>query len=180
MTSPIELVKKTEASLIREFFQESVGKWSSERRFYTLPDGETKEFESAIAVRFLEAGCDELLHLAQIHDLASEKILICGSHVTWESTNLVTGKKQSQGETVFGASENRLYRDRGYDTETPVTAEYYCPNAKTLCLRTKYNDSVFEEELKLIGEKYRTRQTVKTHAGEEIMIGQGLEKRIEG
>lgn len=51
MTSPIKLVQIAEKSLITEFFQESVGKWSSERRFYTLPDGETKKFESAIAKR---------------------------------------------------------------------------------------------------------------------------------
>lgn len=120
-----------------------------------------------------------MLVLAQIHGLPTEKMLICGTYVTWESTNLVTGKKQSQGSTMFGALGNRLYRDRGYDNQEPVTAEYYCPNGKTLCLRTEYEGSVFEEELKLIGEKYRTRQTVKTRAGEQIMIGQGLEKRIE-
>ena len=50
VTSPIKLVQIAEKSLIAEFFQESVGKWSSERCFYTLPDGETKEFESAITM----------------------------------------------------------------------------------------------------------------------------------
>jgi hypothetical protein len=37
---------------------------------------------------------------------------------------------------------------------------------------------VFEEEIKLIGEKYRTRQTIISRAGEQQMIGQYLEKRI--
>ena len=50
---------------------------------------------------------------------------------------------------------------------------------KTLYLRTEYNGSVFEEELKLIGSKYRTRQTIISRAGEELMIGQYLEKRVE-
>ncbi len=177
MTSVNKLIQIAESSLITEFFRESVGKWSSERRFYTLPDGEIKEFESAIAVKFLEAGCDELLRLAQIHGLSNGENLICGTQVTWESTN-VTSKKQSQGSTLFGSLGNRLYRNFGYDTSQPVTAEYYLPNAKTLCLRTEYNDCVFEEELKFIGEKYRTRQTVKTCAGQQIMIGQALEKRI--
>ncbi len=54
-----------------------------------------------IAVRFLKAGCDELVCLAEIHGLASEKILICGTQVTWESTNLLTGKKQSQDSTFY-------------------------------------------------------------------------------
>jgi hypothetical protein len=37
---------------------------------------------------------------------------------------------------------------------------------------------VFEEELKLIGENYRTRQTIISRAGEQQMIGQYLEKRL--
>ncbi|NJO28477.1 MAG: phycobiliprotein lyase [Richelia sp. SL_2_1] len=180
MTSPLELAELTNESAIAEFFRESEGKWHSERRYYTLPDGETKQVESAIAVRFLEAGCDELLFLAQMHDLPSDKILICGTEVTWESINSLSGKKESSGSTLFGALGNILYRDRGFATSKPITAEYDFPNQKTLCLRTEYNGSVFEEELKFIGEKYRTRQSVISRAGEQVMIGQYLEKRIEG
>ncbi len=187
MTSPLEFIEQTNESgftdcsvpTIAEFFRESEGKWHSERRYYTLPDGKTKEVESAIAVRFLEAGCDELVLLAQMHGLPSDKILICGTEVIWESTNSQSGKKESQGSTLFGAKDNILYRDRGFATSKPITAEYHLPNAKTLCLRTEYNGSVFEEELKLIGTKYRTRQSVISRAGEQIMIGQYLEKRIE-
>ncbi|HAC65459.1 MAG TPA: phycobiliprotein lyase, partial [Cyanothece sp. UBA12306] len=52
-------------------------------------------------------------------------------------------------------------------------------NPQTLGLRSEYNGSVFEEEIKLIGESYRTRQTIISRAGEEVMIGQYLEKRME-
>jgi hypothetical protein len=45
-------------------------------------------------------------------------------------------------------------------------------------LRTEYNNSVFEEEIKLIGDKYRTRQSIVSRAGEQLMIGQYLEKRV--
>ena len=179
MTSPIRLVEIPEKSSIAEFFQESVGEWSSERRYYTLPDGKTKEIGSIISIKFLEAGCDELEKLSQMHNLDGSMILSCGTEVTWESTNLVTGKQESQGSTLFGALGNTLYRDRGFATSKPITAEYHFPNGRTLCLRTEYNGSVFEEELKMIGEKYRTRQSVISRAGEQVMIGQYLEKRIE-
>jgi hypothetical protein len=46
-------------------------------------------------------------------------------------------------------------------------------------LRTEYQGSTFEEELKLIGKNYRTRQTIISRAGEQQMIGQYLEKRLE-
>ncbi|MGD1913522.1 MAG: phycobiliprotein lyase [Rivularia sp. (in: cyanobacteria)] len=180
MTSPMKLVQIAEKSSIAEFFRESVGKWSSQRRYYTLPDGKTKEVASIITIRFLEAGCDELQKLAQMHNLDVSMVLSCGAEVYWESKNAVTEAKESEGSTLFGALGNKLYRDRGFATSKPITAEYHFPNAKTLCLRTEYNGSVFEEELKFISDKYRTRQSVISRSGEQVMIGQYLEKRIEG
>ncbi|MDY6898070.1 MAG: phycobiliprotein lyase [Cyanobacteriota bacterium] len=180
MTSPMEILQIADTTLIAEFFQESVGTWSSERRYYTLPDGKTKEVASIITIRFLEAGCDELQKLARMHDLSESTIMTCGAEVSWESTNAVTKAKESNGSTLFGALGNTLYRDRGFATSKPITAKYHFPSEKTLCLRTEYNGSVFEEELKFIGEKYRTRQSVISRAGEQVMIGQYLEKRIEG
>ncbi|TVP63551.1 MAG: phycobiliprotein lyase [Nodularia sp. (in: Bacteria)] len=179
MTSPLKLAQTVDESQITDFFQESVGQWISERRYYTLPKGETKEMESLITIRFLESGCDELQNLGQMHDLPNSVSLICGAEVTWDSTDVLKNRKESQGSTLFGVLGNTLYRDRGFATSKPVTANYYFPNTKTLCLRTEYNDSVFEEELKLIGSKYRTRQTIISRAGEQLMIGQYLEKRIE-
>jgi hypothetical protein len=179
VTSQLNLAQTSDEFLLAAFFQESVGKWYSERRYYTLPDGETKEMVSIITSRFLEAGCDELQKLAQMHVLPDSVSLTCGAEITWESQNSVTGRKESKGSTLFGAMGTTLYRDRGFATVKPITAQYYFPNPKTLCLRTEYNESVFEEELKLIGTKYRTRQSIISRAGEQLMIGQYLEKRIE-
>ncbi|MBW4575607.1 MAG: phycobiliprotein lyase [Aphanothece sp. CMT-3BRIN-NPC111] len=179
MTLGLQLSQTTEESLIAAFFQESEGKWRSERRYYTLPDGETKEMVSEISIRFLELGSPELEKLAQMHELAEEVTLACGAEVTWNSTDSVTGRNNSKGSTLFGARGTILYRDRGFATSKPVTAEYYFSNPKTLCLRTEYKGSVFEEELKLIGQSYRTRQTIISRAGEQQMIGQYLEKRIQ-
>jgi hypothetical protein len=179
VTSPLQLTSTHDESQIAEFFQESAGQWHSERRYYTLPEGETKEIESVIKIQFLARGCDQLHQLEQIHDLPDSVSLICGAKVTWESTDVLKGRKESQGSTLFGVLGNILYRDRGFATSKPVTAQYHFPNPKTLCLRTEYKGSVFEEELKLIGSKYRTRQTIISRAGEQLMIGQYLEKRIE-
>jgi hypothetical protein len=164
--------------LISEFFQRSEGQWRSERRYYTLPDGETKEMVSQISIRFLQQGCEELRELARLHQISDETIMTCGAEVTWNSQDSVSGRKQSKGSTLFGAQENILYRDRGFATTQPITAQFVFPNPETLCLRTEYKGSVFEEELKLIGQQYRTRQTIISRAGEQQMIGQYLEKRL--
>lgn len=195
MTSQLKVTQAAEEALIAAFFQQSAGLWRSERRYYTLPNGGTKEMISLITIRFLEQGCTELQQLAQLHKLDSSNALACGAEVAWESTD-ISGheenaqsslsdspaiprtQKQSKGLTLFGVWGKTLYRDRGFATSKPVTAQYYFPNPQTMCLRTEYNGSVFEEELKLIGNNYRTRQTIISRAGEQLMIGQYLEKRI--
>lgn len=167
----------TEELLVAKFFRSSVGNWLSERRYYTLPDGATQEVVSEIAIEFLAPGCLELQELAQLHGL-DEFALTCGSKIEWDSKDSVTGKKASKGSTLFGALGNILYRDRGFATPKPITAIYHFPHPDTMCLKTEYQNSVFEEEIKLVGEKYRTRQTIISRAGEQVTIGQYLEKRI--
>lgn len=174
----LQITQNSAETLVTEFFRQSAGKWLSERRYYTLPDGETKEMVSLITVDFLVAGCEELLSLASLHQLSNINCLVCGAKVTWDSNDTVTGKQNSQGATLFGAMGNVLYRDRGFMTTKPVTANYYFINPETFCLKTEYKGSSFEEEIKLIGEKYRTRQTIISRAGEQVMIGQYLEKRM--
>lgn len=178
MTSLLKIAQTADEQQIAEFFQASVSQWRSERRYYSLPQGETKEMVSIITVEFLPQGDDELQKLAKLHDLTDLESLTCGAKVAWESTNLHKDQQEATGVTVFGARENILYRDRGFATTKPVTAQYYFPNLNTLCLRTEYHNSLFEEEIKLIGDKYRTRQTIISRAGEQLMIGQYLEKRI--
>ncbi|NDJ17254.1 phycobiliprotein lyase [Myxacorys almedinensis] len=178
MTLSLDLFSKADDVLIAEFFRRSAGQWHSERRYYTLPDGEVKEMNSLITARFLEPGCPELARLAQVHGLDDLGAMTCGAAVSWDSENSVSGRKESKGSTLFGVIGSVLYRDRGFATPKPVIADFYCNNPETLCLRTEYQGSVFEEELKLIGEKYRTRQTVISRLGEQQMIGQYLEKRI--
>lgn len=166
-------------ALVTEFFQQSAGQWNSQRRYYTLnPDVATQEVESNIKIEFLQADCSELQNLAQLHRLKPDISFVCGTYVTWESNYTGKIRKPSTGSTIFGALGNILYRDRGFATSDPVSAIYQFTNPQTMTLRTEYSGSVFEEEIKLIGQQYRTRQTIISRAGQEQMIGQYLEKRV--
>ncbi|MDY7003731.1 MAG: phycobiliprotein lyase [Cyanobacteriota bacterium] len=166
-------------SRITEYFQRSEGQWHSERRYYTLPEGNTQEIVSHLTIKFLALGSPELIELAKLHKLHNpETAMICGSLVSWLSQDSVSGKKQSEGSTIFGVRGLILYRDRGFAMSNPIIAKYHLSDPNTLCFRTEYNGSVFEEEIKQIGHKYRTRQTIISRAGEQKMIGQYLEKRI--
>lgn len=158
------------------FFQHSQGNWQSRRRYYTLANDETQEVVSDISIQFLQPDHAELTELGERHELSVP--MICGAKVTWESTYLSPSRKPSVGSTVFGIRGDVMYRDRGFATPKPVTALYKFKDDRTMTLRTEYGGSSFEEELKLVGENYRTRQTIISRAGEEIMIGQYLEKRV--
>jgi hypothetical protein len=167
-------------TLAKDFFLRSVGEWRSQRRYYTLTSEQTQEVESLITVKFLKPDSQELLKLAQKHELAEDFRFSSGALVTWESHYLhsASRKKPNLGSTLFGIKGNCMYRDRGFSTSKPVTAEFLMRDANTLCLKTSYNGCSFEEEIKLVGDLYRTRQTIICREGEEQMIGQYLEKRI--
>jgi hypothetical protein len=64
--------------------------------------------ESIITIRFLEQGCEELKKLAQIHDLVDLQSLTCGAEVSWQSTDIIKARQESQGLTLFGALGNIL------------------------------------------------------------------------
>lgn len=176
----IETARLSNEALALDFFQQTEGNWQSQRRYYTLKqEVEPQEVISAIEIKFLPRGHETLVQLARLHHL-DDTALIGGSEISWESSYIRPhSKKPTVGGTIIGIRDNILYRDRGFATSDPVSATYTLPNPSTLCLRTEYGGSVFEEEIKLIGQQYRTRQTIISRAGEEIMIGQYLEKRVE-
>ena len=194
MTFSPQPVQLSLDALVQAFFQQSEGNWRSQRRYYTLNDGETQEVVSLLTVRFLEKGCEDLRQLARLHELTNETMLTCGVLTTWESNYVGPSPRQTQGSTIFGVAGTQLYRDRGFSTSKPIIAQFSMRDARTMCLRTEYSGNVFEEEVKLIGTQhsagggsggarkaqaqYRTRQTIISRAGEEQMIGQYLETRV--
>jgi len=177
MISTSQSVNPSLAEIVDEYFRQSEGAWESKRRYYTLKSGEVQEVVSHLTVRALAQGCPELQKLARRHELADENTMTCGAYTTWESNYIGPSPKTMKGSTVFGVMGELLYRDRGFSTSKPVTAQFHMRGPTTMCLYTEYGGSSFEEEIKLIGTQYRTRQTIITRAGEEQMIGQYLETR---
>jgi CpeS-like protein len=166
-------------ALAVDYLKQSEGKWKSQRRYYKLANyDEPQEIVSSILVKFLETGNPELQKLAKLHHFDDNMAFICGTEITWESEYTKEVRKPSKGKTLFGLLGDILYRDRGFATPDPVTAKLQFPNPNTMCLKTEYAGSAFEEEIKLIGQNFRTRQTIISRAGEEQIIGQYLEKRI--
>ena len=127
---------------------------------------------------WIEGDRPELLELAQRHNLPSGFTFSCGAKVLWNSTYTNVERKPLIGTTLFGISGNQMYRDRGFSTPEPIIATFDIPSSNILRLHTAYGGSKFEEEVKFIGQQHRTRQTIISKAGQEVMVGQYLEKRL--
>jgi hypothetical protein len=165
-------------SQVADFLRRSEGDWRSERRYYTLPECKAQEMVSLMHIRFLSRGDAQLVELAELHGLEDPSAIVCGAQVTWQTSAVATGREQSTGSTLFGVRGEHLLRDGGFAVRGPVLADYAMRDADTLYLRTEFGGSVFEEELKLVGERYRTRQTIISRAGQQQLIGQYLEHRL--
>lgn len=179
MTTSIAISSVAVESVVADFFQRTAGQWRSERRYYTVSNDETQEVVSFLTVRAIAQNSPELIQLAQLHELEDPAQLTCGAISTWESNYIGPSPKQSKGSTVFGVCGSQLYRDRGFSTTKPIIAQFTMRDTNTLCLRTEYSGNVFEEEVRLVGTQYRTRQTIISRAGQEQMIGQYIEKRMD-
>ncbi|MBC1238066.1 phycobiliprotein lyase [Nostoc sp. 2RC] len=172
------VVSQLEASLIKTFLQESEGNWSSERRYYALPNGKVKEIKKTVAMRFLDQGSPELTELAQLHELDEDAVMTCGSYVEWNNVDITTGEEGSKRWTVLGSLGTTMYFGRNFPVPKLVVAEYYFRDPKTIYLWTEENGALFEEELRFVGKNYRTRQTVISRGGVQQMIAQYMEKLI--
>jgi CpeS-like protein len=166
-------------ALAIDFFHQSVGRWRSQRRYYALKQGDTQEVISELDIDFLAAGHDDLLALAERHHLGADQPLSCGVRFSWHSEYVSPSRKASDGSTIFGIRGSLMYRDRGFATAKPVVATYQFRDPQTMQLHTEYDGSRFDEELKLVGAHYRTRQTIISRAEKVIMIGQYLETRLD-
>ncbi|WP_255447933.1 phycobiliprotein lyase [Picosynechococcus sp. PCC 11901] len=169
----------TSPSASTAFFQRSAGRWHSQRRYYTLnSDQEPLEAISEIEVVFLPAEHPHLKPLAIAHKLSPDQAFQCGAKVTWESTYTNVQRKPLKGETIFGIRDQFMYRDRGFSTTAPIVAEFELIQPHVMRLQTAYDGASFEEEIKFVGDKHRTRQTITSRAGQELMIAQYLETRL--
>ncbi|MBW4614048.1 MAG: phycobiliprotein lyase [Desmonostoc vinosum HA7617-LM4] len=176
--SGTQLVSKLEESLIKTFLKETDGNWCSERRYHALPHGKIKEITKTVTMRFVDQGSPELIELAKLHELDEDVALTCGSYVEWNNVDSQTGEQGARRWTVLGTHGTTMYFGRNFPVPKLVVAEYYFRDPKTIYLWTHENGALFEEELRLIGKNYRTRQTIISRGGEQQMIALYMERLI--
>ena len=157
----------------KEFFQQSAGKWRSQRTTHHLPFRRAESGSSDIEVEFLDAGDEKIAAICQMHDV-DPQLAIGGAFVSWDGSMAWDRENEDhKGTTVFALvpdSDNprkgKLLRDRGYAEIVSVAGEYHMDREDGLVLITEYETMSIIERFWFVNPDLRLRSsTVKRFGG---------------
>jgi hypothetical protein len=157
----------------KAFFQQSAGKWRSQRTTHHLPFRRAESGGSDINVEFLDADDEKIVAICQMHDVDPKKA-IGGAYVTWDGSMAWDKENEDhKGTTVFALipdednpRKGQLLRERGYAEIVPVAGEYQMDAEDGLVLITEYDTMSIIERFWFINPDLRLRSsTVKRFGG---------------
>ena len=157
----------------KEFFQQSSGKWRSQRTTHHLPFRRAESGNSDINVEFLDAGDEKIAAICQMHDV-DPQTSIGGAFVSWDGSMAWDKENEDhQGTTVFALipdpedpRKGKLLRERGYAEIVPVAGEYEMDAEDGLVLITEYETMSIIERFWFVNPNLRLRSsTVKRFGG---------------
>ncbi len=156
-----------------EFFQQSAGKWKSQRTTHHLPFRRAESGDSAIFVESLGADNPKIVEICQMHEI-DPSTSVGGAFVSWDGSMAWDRETENhQGTTVFALIPNpenprqgKLLRERGYAEIVPVAGEYELDDEDGLILITEYETMSVYERFWFISPSVRLRSsTVKRFGG---------------
>lgn len=157
-----------------EFFQQSAGRWRSQRTTHHLPFRRTESGDSEIWVEAFPADHPKVVEICKLHEI-DPSLAIGGAFVTWQGSMDWdrSGEENHEGSTVFALvpdegdrRQGRLLRERGYAEIVPVVGQYHMDEADGLVLITEYETMSSVERFWFAGPDLRLRtSTVKRFGG---------------
>ncbi|HBE18270.1 MAG TPA: phycobiliprotein lyase [Cyanobacteria bacterium UBA11149] len=116
---------------IKEFFEQSAGKWFSQRTSHHKEFRQADNGKSTMVMETLAPENPEVIKLCQEYHI-DPQLALCGTTITWDST-IVWDKTQQQqrGATLLvlipdsdKPNEGSLLRSQGYGKKTSVVSRY--------------------------------------------------------
>ena len=157
----------------KKFFQQSAGRWRSQRTTHHLPFRRAESGSSDIKVEFLDAGDERIAEICQMHEVDPNKA-IGGAFVSWNGSMAWDKENEDhKGTTVFALipdsddlRKGKLLRERGYAEIVPVAGEYHMDKEDGLVLITEYETMSIIERFWFASPDLRLRSsTVKRFGG---------------
>lgn len=155
------------------FFEQSAGKWRSNRTTHHLPFRRAEAGGSNITVKSLAADDPKVAEICQLHDV-DPNLAVGGAFVSWKGEMAWDKEDENhEGTTVFALvpdednpKQGRLLRERGYAEIVPVVGRYEIDEDDVLLLTTDYETMSTIERFWFPSPNLRLRtSTVKRFGG---------------
>jgi hypothetical protein len=147
---------------ITEFFQQSSGKWFSQRTSHHLAFKQSESGKSDIVIEMMAKDDPAVVQLCQQYEV-DPSLALCGARVTWNGT-MEWDEEKHTGSTVLvpiadpeKPNEGKLLRDQGYAEKASVAGRYVMGDDQALTLITEYETMYSEERLWFASPNLRLR-----------------------
>lgn len=155
---------------IQEFFEQSAGKWFSQRSSHHVVAKPAESGQSNIVIEILPAHAPEVIQLCQQYNIEPQ-LALCGAKVIWEGTVGLNSKKQV-GSTLLipipdpgNKNEGKLLQEMGKVQKSPVAGRYSLGNDDVLTLITDSEALCSEERWWFANPNFRMRTSILKEAG---------------
>jgi hypothetical protein len=155
---------------IVEFFQQSAGKWFSQRTSHHLAFKQSESGKSDIVIEMMSKDDPAVVQLCQQYEV-DPALALCGARVTWNGT-MEWDEEKHTGSTVLvpiadpdKPNEGKLLRDQGYAEKASVAGRYVVGEDQALTLITEYETMYSEERLWFASPNLRLRTSILKRFG---------------
>jgi hypothetical protein len=170
---------------ITEFFQQSSGKWFSQRTSHHLAFKQSESGKSNLTIEVLPKDDPAVVKLCQQYEV-DPALALCGARVSWDGT-MEWDEEKHAGSTVLvpiadaeKPNEGKLLREQGYAEKAPVAGRYLMGSDDALTLITEYETMYSEERLWFASPNLRLRTSILKRFGGFSMASFCSEIRMGG
>ncbi len=170
---------------IMEFFQQSAGKWFSQRTSHHLAFKQTESGKSELKIEILTLSDPAVLQLCQQHQI-DPGLALGGARVSWDGTMEWDEQKHVGSTTLVPVADpdqpdqGKLLREMGYAEKAPVAGRYIVGTDEALTLITEYDTMYSEERLWFASPNLRLRTSILKRFGGFSMASFCSEIRLGG
>lgn len=150
---------------IKEFFEQSTGKWFAQRTHYNLSAPELENSKSELTLEILSASDSQVIQLCEQHSIepTSESM---GIKISWDNS-VDWGKAKNLGSTLVvlipnsvNTNEGQLLRQASLGAKTPQKGRYLLNPDESLTLIVEDEKTHAEERLWFVSPNVRLRTTL--------------------
>jgi len=161
---------------IREFVEQSIGNWRSQRSAHHLAFSHFEAVLSDIEIAVIAPDDSEVITLCNSYNI-DPQLAVSPFRMSWEGQSDWEDSEAIKGTCVLvpipdpeDPNRGSLLRDRGYAEEMAAIGKYHFTDDGTFVLTTPYDRASAEERIWFINPNVRCRVSlIKTSAGSGVV-----------